>query len=112
MTDIDTAREEWERVRQYRGPDKDKAADALITALTDRCEELDNALMAKDDDYWRPKLRLLQDDRAKAERRAEQAEAKVALLNREVRKWKSRRMVAEQKLGYEEKLRARAEADE
>jgi hypothetical protein len=72
MTDLNKAREEWERVRQYRGPDKDKAADALIAALTDRCEELE----------------------------------------REVRKWKSRRMVAEQKLGYEEKLRARAEADE
>jgi predicted nucleic acid-binding Zn-ribbon protein len=79
MTDLDKAREEWERVRQYRGPDKDKAADALIAALTAHCEKL---------------------------------EAEVARLNSEVRKWKSRRTVAEQKLGYEEKLRARAEADE
>jgi hypothetical protein len=49
-----------------------------IDALTARVEELDNALMAKDDDYWRPKLRLLQDDRAEAEQRAEQAEAALA----------------------------------
>jgi hypothetical protein len=43
--------------------------------------------------------------------RIAELEAEVARLNREVRKWQSRRMVAEQKLGYEEKLRARAEAD-
>jgi hypothetical protein len=42
--------------------------------------------------------------------RIAELEAEVARLNREVRKWQSRRMVAEQKLGYEEKLRARAEA--
>jgi hypothetical protein len=43
-------------------------------------EQAEAALMDKDDDYWRPKLRLLQDDRAKAERRAEEAEAEVERL--------------------------------
>jgi hypothetical protein len=33
MTDLSTAREEWRRYRQYRGPGKDRAADAYIAEL-------------------------------------------------------------------------------
>jgi len=56
-----------------------------------------------DDNYkLRDQLREVRAEVARMDARAERAEA-------EVRKWKARRMVAEQKLGYEEKLRARAE---
>jgi hypothetical protein len=33
MTDLSTARGEWRRYRQYRGPGKDRAADAYIAEL-------------------------------------------------------------------------------
>ena len=43
--------------------------------------------------------------------RIAELEAKVAQAQKDARKWQARRQSAEQKLGYEEKLRGEAEAE-